>query len=94
MALNFSDSILTLCAEVWLPNKTNPDLFIWVQICAGPVSFEIIKLASFIKLISSSIFNYFPLFKITFAFNNLDSSISFGPGATAISYLFSYLALI
>ena len=85
--------MLTLYAEVWLPNKTNPALFMWAQMCAGPVSLATIKLASLIKLISSSNFKGLPLSRITWALNNLASSISFGPGAITISYLFLYLAL-
>ena len=56
--------------------------------CAGPVSFAIINFALFIKDIK--IFNLTcSLFsKTTFAFNSLASSISLGPGARSIEYLF------
>ena len=56
--------------------------------CAGPVSFAIISFALLIK--DTKVFNVTcSLFSnTTLAFNSLASSISLGPGARRIEYLF------
>ena len=60
--------------------------------CAGPVSFEIINLAESIKEIKKVRFTGLLFFKTILALSFAASSISPGPGATNIGYLFLYIS--
>ena len=73
MVLKLLFPMLTFFADVWLPNKAKPFLFKCEQICAGPVSFEIIKLALLIKLIRIFKLTGSLLSKTTLAFNSYAS---------------------
>ena len=64
------------------------------QICAGPVSFEIMYFAELIREIKKLKLTGLLFSKTIFAFNFLASFISFGPGATKTGYLFLYIVLI
>ena len=80
--------ILTFFEDVWPPNSANPFLFKCDDIWAGPVSFAIINFALLIKDIKVLILIGSLLSRTTLAFNSLASSISSGPGAKRIGYLF------
>ena len=88
IALKFKFSILTFFAVVWLPKSTIPALSKCEAICAGPVSFEMINLALLIRDTKALILIGWSLSKTTLAFSSLASSISSGPGANRIGYLF------
>ena len=55
---------------------------------AGPVSLDITNFALLISEINILIFKLSPLFKMTLVLNFFESSISLGPGAIKIAYLF------
>ena len=84
IALSFLVSIETFDDEVWWPNNTIPLLFKWAAMCAGPVSFEIIKIESFIKPANWLMEIDLLLFKTAVALIFFESKISRGPGAVII----------
>ena len=94
IALKCSLSILTFLAVVCDPNKTNPFVFKWAAICAGPVSFAITNALSLINVDSWEIFKAFSLCSIVLASISFAILISFGPGAIITWYLSLNFSLI
>ena len=73
---------------MWLPKSTIPALSKCEAMWAGPVSFAMTNLALLIKDTKVLILIGLLFSKTTLAFNSLASSISSGPGANRIGYLF------
>ena len=84
IGLKFCLSILTLLAEICLPNNAKPFAPTWAAICAGPVSLATTKELSFINEVNWEIFKLLSLSRIQVALIFFASSISFDPGAIII----------
>ena len=78
--------MLTLLADICLPNKVRPFVPTWAVICAGPVSFAITKELSFISDVNWEISKLLSLSKIGIAFISIASFNSEGPGAVTTLY--------